>query len=373
MKHRILAVFVLLGMLSAVSISALAQAGYCTVKGTFLGPDSKPVPDIQVELTNTTSGQKYHLKTDKKGEFFSLGITPGKYKVEFFKDGKPVWSLLNLYDMSLQKENAVNVIDIDLQKEYAAAKQQPQMTEEQKKAQEQAVKQNEVIKNLNEMLRQAAAAREAGTLDQAISISTQATKADATHPIIWALLGDATLASAKKDTDAASKKQKLESASNAYQKAIDLATASTDPKVKAGLGGYYNNYGEVLSRQGKTDDAVKSYQAAAAADPANSAMYFFNEGATMENIYKIDEAVAAYDKAIAADPARPDPYYRKGIALLGKATTKGDKMVPAPGTAEAFNKYLELAPDGPNAQSATEMLTTIGAPVQTTYGKQKKK
>ena len=372
MKHRMLAVLVLLGLMSAFSVTAAAQAGYCTVKGTLKGTDGNPIPNVQVELTNATSGQKYHLKTDKTGGYYSLGIAPGQYNIDYLRDGKLIWKITN-YNMSLQKENALNVIDVDLAKEYAAQQKQPQLTEEQKKAQEQAAKQNEVIKNLNAMLQQAAAAKAAGNLDQAISIYTQATQADASHPIIWALLGDANLASAKKDTDADSKKQKLETASNAYKKAIDLATASTDPKVKAGLGGYYNNFGEVLSRQGKTDDAVKSYQAAAAADPTNSAMYYFNEGATMENIYKIDEAVAAYDKAIAADPTKPDPYYRKGIALLSKATTKGDKMVPAPGTAEALNKYLELAPDGPNAETAKQMLATIGAPVQTSFGKQKKK
>jgi tetratricopeptide (TPR) repeat protein len=102
-------------------------------------------------------------------------------------------------------------------------------------------------------------------------------------------------------------------------------------------------------------------------------MYYRNVGITYENAGKIDDAVAAYDKSIAADPNAADSYFRKGITLLGKATTKGDKMVPAPGTAEAFNKYLELAPDGPNAQVAKDMLTTIGAPVQTSYGKSKKK
>ena len=48
-------------------------------------------------------------------------------------------------------------------------------------------------------------------------------------------------------------------------------------------------------------------------------------------------------------------------------------MVPAPGTAGSFNKYLELAPDGPNAETAKQMLETIGAPVPTSFGKQKVK
>jgi hypothetical protein len=44
-------------------------------------------------------------------------------------------------------------------------------------------------------------------------------------------------------------------------------------------------------------------------------------------------------------------------------------MVPVPGTSEAFNKYLQLAPDGPNAQSAKDMLASIGATVDTGFSK----
>ena len=93
----------------------------------------------------------------------------------------------------------------------------------------------------------------------------------------------------------------------------------------------------------------------------------------MTNANKTDEAVKAYDKAIAADPTKAEAYYYKGIALLGKATVKGDKMIAPEGTAEAFNKYLELKPDGPLAEPAKQMLATIGAKVQTSYGTRKKK
>ena len=57
-------------------------------------------------------------------------------------------------------------------------------------------------------------------------------------------------------------------------------------------------------------------------------------------------AIVAFDKCIAADPNRADAYYQKGVNLIGKATLQGDKMVAPPGTAEAFQKYLELRPPG---------------------------
>ena len=63
---------------------------------------------------------------------------------------------------------------------------------------------------------------------------------------------------------------------------------------------------------------------------------------------KCDDAIAAFDKCIAADPTKADAYYQKGVNLIGKATLQGDKMVAPPGTAEAFQKYLELAAHRPS-------------------------
>ena len=48
--------------------------------------------------------------------------------------------------------------------------------------------------------------------------------------------------------------------------------------------------------------------------------------------------------------------------LIGKATIgPDDKTVAPPGTAEAFQKYLELDPNGPLAEPAKDMLASIGA------------
>jgi len=86
----------------------------------------------------------------------------------------------------------------------------------------------------------------------------------------------------------------------------------------------------------------------------------------------VDDALAAFDKVIAADPNKAEAYYWKGVNLIGKATLQGDKMIAPPGTAEAFQKYLELAPTGQYADAAKQMLASIGAPVETGFGNKKK-
>ncbi len=69
------------------------------------------------------------------------------------------------------------------------------------------------------------------------------------------------------------------------------------------------------------------------------------------NAGKLPEAGAAADKAIAADPKKADAYYIKGQSLIPGATVdaKTQKVVAPPGCVEAYQQYLELAPDGPHA------------------------
>ena len=58
------------------------------VGGTATGVDGKPIVGATVELMNTDNGQKYEFKTDSKGEYFSVGINPGSYKISLIQDGK---------------------------------------------------------------------------------------------------------------------------------------------------------------------------------------------------------------------------------------------------------------------------------------------
>ena len=83
-KHFAIVLFVLLALGLCVP-PAFAQASG-TVKGTVKDPDGKPVVEAVVVWMNTDNGQKYTLKTNKKGEYFSLGISPGKYNVTLYKN-----------------------------------------------------------------------------------------------------------------------------------------------------------------------------------------------------------------------------------------------------------------------------------------------
>jgi len=181
--------------------------------------------------------------------------------------------------------------------------------------------------------------------------------------------------SVPKQTDPAEKQKRLDSAVEAYQKAVDIKKSvvnDKDPNATKNLAAYYNNLADAYSKDKKIDEAVKTYEMAAQTDPSSVAQSYFNIGAVLTNAGRADDAIVAFDKCIAADPTRAEAYYQKGVNLLGKATIQGDKTVPAPGTVEALQKYLDIAPTGPNAQNAKDLLASLGTKVETTYGTKKK-
>jgi len=107
---------------------------------------------------------------------------------------------------------------------------------------------------------------------------------------------------------------------------------------------------------------------------AHAVTYLFNEGAILTNAGKGDDAIVAFDKVIAADPTKAAAYYWKGVNLIAKEVIGKDGKVVAPdGTAEAFQKYLELEPNGPYAEGAKGMLASIGSPIQTGFENKTKK
>jgi tetratricopeptide (TPR) repeat protein len=345
-----------------------------SVKGVCKDVEGKPITQAQVEWVGVETGHKYTLKTNNKGEYFSLGVTPGKYNVTLSKDGKEIYTLKNI-PVGMDETDQ----DFDMKKEQTIAAQAQGMTPEEAKARAdaaaKAAAENKTVGTLNDKLKASAAASEAGDYETAIATLNQANEIDPTRDLIWFKLGDAYRLSAPKQTDPDEKKKRYEMAATDYQKAIDMRSASQtgqkDPDNNAKMAAYYNNLAEVDSKSGKIDDAVSNYTKAAQLDPTHAVMYLFNEGAVLTNAGKVDEAIVAFDKVIAADPTKADAYYWKGVNLIGKATLKGDKMVAPEGTADAFRKYLELQPDGKLAQPAKDMLASIGATVETGYGKKK--
>jgi tetratricopeptide (TPR) repeat protein len=380
-KHLAILLFAVLALGVCVP-QVIAQASG-TVKGACKDAQGTPIADAVVVWANQDNGQKYSLKTNKKGEYFSLGITPGKYNVSLYKsadDQKAGKEMDHANGFQVQLDE--NTLDFDVKKEQEnQAKGMGLSPEELKRRQDEAAKAQKeqgTVKSLNDKLNAAKTAAEANPpdYDTAIAALNEANQIDPNRDLIWFKLGDYYRLSAVKQTDTAEKQKRLDSSIDAYQKALQLKQAAPPDKDAAAAGktlaAYYNNLAEAYAKSNKTDDAVKTYALAAQADPTAAGQYYFNTGAVLTNAGKVDDAIVAFDKVIASDPNKADAYYWKGVNLIGKATLQGDKMVAPPGTAEAFQKYLELQPTGTYADAAKQMLTSIGASVETSFGNKKK-
>jgi tetratricopeptide (TPR) repeat protein len=431
MKRNAFYVLMISVLSMAFALPALSQTA--TVKGVCKDPQGTPIVGAEVTWHNNDNGRTFKLKTNKKGEYFSLGIDVGTYTVMVSKDGKQLDKVDNYkvttdeltldFDLKASQEQAVQ--------ETAKAKG---MTPEQvKQMQEQQAKVEQYNKNIgtvNEKLKAATAAEQATppNYDAAIASLTEASQMVPNEDLVWFRLGGAYLDSAKTQTDPAEKTKRYTEAYNDLQKAIDLKTGKTPAAAAPGapaaegqpatqgngqpaqanaqqppqgnappanaappqtgktavqsaldnqrLAAYYDNFAAAAARVGKSDEAVNAYQQAATLDPSHAGQYYFNLGAVLTNSNATNDvkirkqAVDAFDKAIAADPNHADAYFWKGQNLVGMATTDPSGKIVAPdGTTEAYQKYLELQPSGPHADEAKQMLAALNATVETNYGK----
>jgi tetratricopeptide (TPR) repeat protein len=101
----------------------------------------------------------------------------------------------------------------------------------------------------------------------------------------------------------------------------------------------------------KAKEALEALGAADANDP-ETAIRFFNEGAERTRAGQYDEAAAFFAKVVQIAP--DDPKFAKAHYVLGITYAKdGAKKVQAK---EHLQKFLQLTPDDPEAETAKQML-----------------
>jgi tetratricopeptide (TPR) repeat protein len=171
---------------------------------------------------------------------------------------------------------------------------------------------------------------------------SSASEKDTNLNLIWARLGDAYDAAGRTDD-----------AINAYKQAIELKPTAA----------YYNNLGGIYGRNNKIQEAMEAFNKSAELDPPNAAQAYRNGGITLYNVGKMKEAVEPLKKATELDPKSAQAWYLLGAALVGSMEYKqvGSKMEVTiqPGTAEAYQKALELDPNGVYGQQAKQGLEAL--------------
>jgi tetratricopeptide (TPR) repeat protein len=366
----------------------LAQDKTASIHGHVTNAIGQPVTKGEVKLTTDrgvdAKDRKYPFSfpLDQNGDFKGTGIAPGNYVAIVFQDDKS----LDFIESVVFAAGEDKLVNFDMTRKEYIDKMTPderKQLEEFRKKNADAVAANAKISNLNAQLLQARADTKAGNYNAAITSMQSATTAKPDEAILWIALGDAQLGSADAAAKAAKAAgtpatdpaiaQKFSDAASSYKKGVDLNGASKKPNPDVGAAAY-NQLGQAYAKEGNTKDSADAYEQAAKLLPASAGMYYYNEAATLYNSGKMDEAATAADKAIAADPKRAEAYYIKGQALIPKASydEKTKKITAPPGCVEAYQKYLELAPDGAHAADVKAVLEGIGEQVKSTYKAGKK-
>jgi tetratricopeptide (TPR) repeat protein len=356
-----------------VLFGGLASAQVGSIAGTVIGEDGNPAQGIQILIERTDVKGNYKVKTKKKGDFFHAGLPLGTYTVSCEVKGEVVDRVSGVR-VGMGDPTAVNFDLAEMKKKQQAAQasgaagSQPSeeqlrsMSKAERDAYEQALNQRkqQISKNkeLNEAFNGGMEQMRGNDFAGAVASFTTASGLDPAQHVIWAQLAEAQSKLAPTKTGA-ERDASYAASIAAYDKAIELAPDSA---------AYYNNYGLTLVKMGKLEEGQAKLGQAAQLDPVNGGRYYFNLGAVMVNSGNTQGAIDAFRKATEVDPNYADAYYQLGVALTGAAEYGADVSIKAaPGTVEAFQKFIELRPGTPAAEQAQGMIQTLTGTVETSF------
>jgi tetratricopeptide (TPR) repeat protein len=379
-KPVVLTAILVAALVSVLAPRAVAQTG--TISGQIMDVNGKPWAGLTVQAVSE-QGAKIEAKTDKDGKYTMQGVRTGIYTLTVASfpppnDKQPPFEFGKLKVGSGEEARGdANFKDI-MAKQGAAAQEQMKKAEEAKAKFENLKAHFSAGNALLDQEKTAKADLAKATSDQRDTLKQKLTELsdqaateykaaqqsaaekDPNIHLIWAKLGEA--------YDTAGRN---EEAAQAYQQAID---------AKPDVPGYYNNLGNVLARLGKIDQAKAAYTKSAELDPTNAATAWRNFGISLYNANRLSDAVEPLQKSAELDPKNAQTWYLLGASLVSKMTTKkvGDReeVQFAPGTVEAYQKAVELDPNGTygvQAKQGLEMLQQLAPGIETKVNTKKKK
>jgi len=290
--------FFLAASLMLISLLAIpASAQNRVVRGKVLDDKGEPVVGAEIKILGVDVKREYSVKTEKKGDYFYMGLPTGTYRVVVrakgfqpdYKDNiKPALGGESVVDFQLKPGDSTMKLPFEM-----SAQELEKLKEDYKKAEKAKQASGEVKADFDAGLKLAAD----GKYDEAIAEYQKALEKDPDQAYIQANLADALTKLGKNDDALA-----------AYQKALAL---------KPDDAALYTNLGVLLGKMGKTKESQDMFKKAAGLNPAAAAQNFYNLGATLVNQGQAEQAAEAFRQAIAADANYAEAYFQLGLCLAG--------------------------------------------------------
>src|SRR5687768_10132608 len=252
--------------LAIVAAPASAQTGQ--VKGKVVDAKGQPVEGAKISLLNQQTNRTLETKTDKKGEYIQVGLSPGKYRLTASKD-----NLSDTMDVDIRLEMATHDFTLAPGRGGGGGASKEEVAKAKAKAEVATKTFNEGVALSND-----------GKSDEAIAKFQEVLTAIPNCAECYANIGTVHTRSKKYDE-----------AEAAYKKAIEL---------KPDFAEAYNGLANLYNTQKKFDLAAEASKkamdlnaaapggAGAAAGGGASASAVFNQGVILWNAGKIPDAKA---------------------------------------------------------------------------------
>jgi len=348
------------------------------ITGQVLDLNGKAWPDMKVMIVSD-QGSKLEAMTDKNGKYEFHNLRTGSYQISVQLPNQ-------VYQGGNVKLSSGQTLPVDFNFKDIIAKQNPDFANQVKKQEEEkqkftGMKQHfengvaalEQVKQAKADLAKAPADKRDELKQNVTDLSNkavselEASKAalaekDNNRPIVLAKLAQAYDEAGRTDDSIA-----------AYKQAIEIKPSPD----------YYNNMGGVLGRAGKIEEATTAFQKSAELDPPHAGQAWLNYGIVLSNASKYKEAVEPLKKATELDPKNPKAWYLLASAMIAdpsiyKQTAGKIEVTPLPGTAEAYQKAIDLDANGTWGMQAKQGLDQLnqmtgGISTQVGGGAKKKK
>jgi tetratricopeptide (TPR) repeat protein len=349
------------GPLAAWLATAAYAQGLSQLQGTVEDNAGKPYPDVTLVITNIETNKTIEVKTDTKGHYSAADLVAGAYSIDLKVKDQIIYQTGVKLSAGKLPPYDINLKEI-MEKNPAANAEAAKRAEAEKSFQTLKAHYDAGLQAINDLktaqaqLAQTPKDQQAPVQEKIARVgSTAVTELDAAQQLMKPEDPNRAIVLSRLG-EAYESMNKWQEAADTYQKSIAMK-----PDVAAN----YNNLGNDLARLGKVDDARAAYQKYVDLNPADAALAWRNFGVVLYQANRMKEAIEPLQKATALDPKNAQGWYLLGVALVNtmEFKTVGDKMIPViqPGTIEAYQKAIELDPNGPIGAQAKQGLESLQA------------
>lgn len=298
MKKKIILVLVVWVAFMIIPLRGIIQG---TLKGVVKDKEGQPLEGVIITISSIQySSVRYVVKTNKKGEFIQLGLTPNYYQIKAEKDG-----YLPVVIEKRVRMQVVTKVEIVMEKGKYYVGKSP--GEEDFQA---------GIKLFKE-----------GKYEEAAAAFQRASEKEPSEPIYYNNMGESYI-----------KLGKYDEAIQAFKKMLEIQPESYTANKKLG---------ELYGQKKQYEAAIPYYRKAVELSPQDP-VAFYDLGACLINIRQYEPALEALQKAVELKPDYAQAYYQMGMIYVNQ--NKPELAL------KNLEKFLEIAPQDPHAAVARQLV-----------------